>query len=47
MPIPEEVLKNVVVSSCDNVDSGSCDVYLVGTGHVSQITYICLSYCKS
>lgn len=34
--IPEDVMKNVVVLSCDNIDGGTCDVYLVGTAHVSQ-----------
>lgn len=34
--LPEELWRNVVVLSCENVEGGTCDVYLVGTAHVSQ-----------
>ncbi|CAO2814385.1 unnamed protein product [Amaranthus hypochondriacus] len=34
--LPEDLLKSVVVLSCDNVHGHTCDVYLVGTAHVSQ-----------
>lgn len=34
--LPEELSRNVVVLSCDNGDGDTCDVYLVGTAHVSQ-----------
>ncbi|KAL9241097.1 hypothetical protein vseg_015247 [Gypsophila vaccaria] len=32
----EEIMRNVVVLSCENVDGDTCKVYLVGTAHVSQ-----------
>ncbi|KAJ8763724.1 hypothetical protein K2173_003506 [Erythroxylum novogranatense] len=35
--IPEELRRSVVVLSCESVaEGGTCDVYLVGTAHVSQ-----------
>ncbi|GMG98671.1 hypothetical protein Nepgr_000511 [Nepenthes gracilis] len=34
--LPEELSSNVVVLSCESTDGGTCDVYLVGTAHVSQ-----------
>ncbi|GAB4825136.1 hypothetical protein Ancab_008012 [Ancistrocladus abbreviatus] len=34
--LPEELSRNVVVLSCESTDGGTCDVYLVGTAHVSQ-----------
>ncbi|KAL5730957.1 hypothetical protein ACHQM5_003731 [Ranunculus cassubicifolius] len=34
---PEEIMKNVVLLECESsVGSGVCEVYLVGTAHVSQ-----------
>lgn len=36
--LPEELAKGVVVLECESsVQGGSCDVYLVGTAHVSQV----------
>ncbi|XP_076881125.1 uncharacterized protein LOC143529166 [Bidens hawaiensis] len=35
--LPEELLRSVVKLSCDSsVEGGNCDVYLVGTAHVSM-----------
>ncbi|RID48985.1 hypothetical protein BRARA_I05456 [Brassica rapa] len=35
--LPEELAKSVVILTCDsNGESGSCDVYLIGTAHVSK-----------
>ncbi|KAG2332805.1 hypothetical protein Bca52824_003985 [Brassica carinata] len=35
--LPEEYEKNVMVLTCDStVAGGSCDVYLIGTAHVSE-----------
>ncbi|GAB2285289.1 hypothetical protein Dimus_019743 [Dionaea muscipula] len=34
--LPEELSRDVMVLSCDNADGGNCDVYLVGTAHVSE-----------
>ncbi|KAK9664179.1 hypothetical protein RND81_14G023800 [Saponaria officinalis] len=34
--IQGEIMRNVVVLSCENVDGDTCNVYLVGTAHVSQ-----------
>ncbi|KFK31131.1 hypothetical protein AALP_AA6G071900 [Arabis alpina] len=37
LELPEELAKSVMVLTCDSTDeSGSCDVYLIGTAHVSQ-----------
>ncbi|KAL0702705.1 hypothetical protein Bca4012_058827 [Brassica carinata] len=35
--LPEELAKGVVILTCEsNGESGSCDVYLIGTAHVSK-----------
>ncbi|XP_043689970.1 traB domain-containing protein-like [Telopea speciosissima] len=35
--LPDELAKNVVILECESsAEGGSCDVYLVGTAHVSQ-----------
>ncbi|KAK4789443.1 hypothetical protein SAY86_016747 [Trapa natans] len=35
--LPEELFRNVAVLSCESsAEGGRCDVYLVGTAHVSQ-----------
>lgn len=34
--LPEELARSLVVLSCENSEGGTCDVYLVGTAHVSQ-----------
>ncbi|KAK6919394.1 TraB/PrgY/GumN family [Dillenia turbinata] len=35
--LPEELMRSVVVLTCESsAEGGSCDVYLVGTAHVSQ-----------
>jgi hypothetical protein len=35
--LPEELAKSVVILTCESTaDGGSCDVYLVGTAHVSK-----------
>ncbi|KAJ0236119.1 hypothetical protein HA466_0261140 [Hirschfeldia incana] len=35
--LPEELAKSVVILRCEStVESGSCDVYLIGTAHVSK-----------
>ncbi|XP_065875271.1 uncharacterized protein [Euphorbia lathyris] len=35
--LPEELSRSVVVLTCEStVEGGSCDVYLIGTAHVSQ-----------
>ncbi|KNA11643.1 hypothetical protein SOVF_133290 [Spinacia oleracea] len=34
--LPEELSRNVVVLSCNNGDGEICDVYVVGTAHVSE-----------
>uniref|UniRef100_A0A803MY63 TraB family protein n=2 Tax=Chenopodium quinoa TaxID=63459 RepID=A0A803MY63_CHEQI len=34
--LPQELSRNVVVLSCNNGDGYKCDVYLVGTAHVSE-----------
>lgn len=40
--LPEELSKNVVVLTCESAAEGSvCNVYLVGTAHVSQVI-VCL-----
>lgn len=37
-PLPEEILKSVVHLQCDSsAEGGVCDVYLVGTAHVSKV----------
>ncbi|KAL1216969.1 hypothetical protein V5N11_013896 [Cardamine amara subsp. amara] len=37
LELPEELAKNVMVLTCESTEEGgSCDVYLVGTAHVSQ-----------
>ncbi|KAG2312909.1 hypothetical protein Bca52824_024466 [Brassica carinata] len=36
--LPEELAKGVVILTCkSNGESGSCDVYLIGTAHVSKV----------
>lgn len=36
--IPEELAKSVMVLSCESsADGGVCDVYVVGTAHVSLV----------
>ncbi|CAH8380816.1 unnamed protein product [Eruca vesicaria subsp. sativa] len=37
MELPEEYAKSVMVLTCDSkAEGGSCDVYLIGTAHVSE-----------
>ncbi|RVW68448.1 hypothetical protein CK203_058378 [Vitis vinifera] len=37
--LPEELSRSVVILSCESsAEGGTCDVYLVGTAHVSQVT---------
>lgn len=39
LELPEEFAKSVMVLTCEStVEGGSCDVYLVGTAHVSQVS---------
>lgn len=36
--LPEELSRSVVALTCDSeAEGGVCDVYLLGTGHVSQV----------
>lgn len=36
--LPEELSRNVIVLSCESsAEGGVCDVYLVGTAHVSEV----------
>ena len=36
--LPEELSRNTVVLTCESAaEGGFCDVYLVGTAHVSQV----------
>ena len=35
--LPEELARNLVFLSCENAAGGTCDVFLVGTAHVSQV----------
>lgn len=38
LELPEELAKSVMVLTCESTEEGgSCDVYLVGTAHVSQV----------
>ena len=38
MTLPAELSRNVVVLSCESsAEGGVCDVYLVGTAHVSEV----------
>lgn len=38
--LPEELSRNVLVLSCESAaEGGVCDVYLVGTAHVSEVLY--------
>lgn len=38
--LPEELLKSVVMLSCESTaEGGSCDIYLVGTAHVSEVMF--------
>ncbi|CAH2038864.1 unnamed protein product [Thlaspi arvense] len=40
--LPEELTKSVVILTCEStVEGGSCDVYLIGTAHVSKLN--CMS----
>lgn len=42
LELPEELAKSVMVLTCESTEEGgSCDVYLVGTAHVSQVYIIC------
>lgn len=42
-PVPEEILKSAVHLQCDSsADGGVCDVYLVGTAHVSKVVFFVL-----
>lgn len=48
--VPEEVWRSVVRLSCESTaEGGVCDVYLVGTSHVSQVVLVLRSisywYC--
>ena len=37
--LPEELSRSVVMLSCESsAEGGTCDVYLVGTAHVSQVS---------
>lgn len=37
--LPEELAKSVVILTCESTaEGGSCDVYLVGTAHVSKVS---------
>lgn len=39
--LPEELSRSVMVLTCETADEGGiCDVYLVGTAHVSQVIYL-------
>lgn len=36
--LPEELSRSVVILTCDSTaEGGTCDVYLVGTAHVSKV----------
>lgn len=36
--LPEELSRSVVLLTCDSTaEGGTCDVYLVGTAHVSKV----------
>lgn len=36
--LPEELLRSVMMLSCESsAEGGNCDVYLVGTAHVSMV----------
>lgn len=38
--LPEELSRNVIVLSCESsAEGGVCDVYLVGTAHVSEVIF--------
>lgn len=44
LELPEEFKKSVMVLTCEStVEGGSCDVYLVGTAHVSQVSSFSIS----
>lgn len=46
--VPEEVWRSVVRLSCESTaEGGVCEVYLVGTSHVSQVVLVLrsISYC--
>lgn len=39
--LPEELSRSVVMLSCESsAEGGTCDVYLVGTAHVSQASLL-------
>lgn len=39
LELPEEFAKSVMVLTCESSEEGgSCDVYLIGTAHVSQVS---------
>ncbi|KAL0732341.1 hypothetical protein Bca4012_008550 [Brassica carinata] len=39
--LPEELAKSVVILTCESSgENGSCDVYLIGTAHVSKIWFL-------
>lgn len=45
--LPEGLSKSVVVLKCESTaESGSCDVYLVGTAHVSQVNMYFFFFLK-
>lgn len=43
--LPEEFAKSVVILTCESTGSGgSCDVYLIGTAHVSKVLEIKIGF---
>lgn len=41
LELPEEFEKSVMVLKCESTtEGGSCDVYLIGTAHVSQVILV-------
>ena len=41
--LPEELSRSVLTLSCESsAEGGNCDVYLVGTAHVSMVIHIVL-----
>lgn len=44
--LPEELSRSVAVLSCESsAEGGRCDVYLVGTAHVSQVNLCSFLLC--
>ena len=40
MDLPEEYANSVMVLTCDSkAEGGSCDVYFIGTAHVSEVIF--------